>query len=143
MADVTVKGNVTVFGANGDVAFTGVASADMVSMAFSDNFTATEQANSEGNVSGVVASDQRYDFSLTFYPIPSAQSDAGFKAIDLPGILNTVAVTQKTATVASGNLPSQVVRNFHYAGGGRMDFTNNGLMTMTLPLRRWAGLTPA
>lgn len=143
MADVTTKGNVTVFGANGQVAFTGVASADMISMAFSDSFSSTEQQNSEGNVSGVVASDQRYDLSLTFYPLTAASSDAQYKAITLPAILSKVAVTQKTATDVSGNVPSQIIRDYHYIGGGRLELQQGGLMTMTLPLRRWAGLTPA
>lgn len=143
MADVTSKANVTVFGANGQVTFSGVASADMISMAFSDSFSTTEQQNSEGNVSGVVASDQRYDMALTFYPLPASASDANYKAIALPAVLSTVAVTQRTASDASGNVPTQMIRNYHYIGGGRMELQQSGLLTMTLPLRRWAGLTPA
>lgn len=145
MADVTTTGKVTVFGAAGNVAFTGViASADMVSMAFSDNFTVTEQENSEGNAIGAVAHDQRYDFVLTFYPVPVTQDATGWKAIALPAVFATVAVARKSPLQnAAENVPTQLIRNFQYVGGGRMEFTQSGLMVMTLPLRRWAGITPS
>ena len=145
MANVVTKGNVTVYGAGGTVTFTGVASADMVSMAFADNFTLTEQENGDGNVCGAVASDQRYDMTLTFYPQPTAQTEAAWKAIALPSILDTVTITRTATSVlaTAGNIPSVMVTSFHYVGGGRMDLTASGLMTMTLPLRRYPNVTPA
>lgn len=146
MADVISSGKVTVYGANGKADITGVTTYNMISMAYTGNFTLTEKENSEGNVAGAVASDIREDLTLTFYPVNTAQSDPTFKALALPAIMSVVTVTQSgpdspytTPSDASGSIPTSVLGTYNYIGGGRMEFTAAGLMTMTLPLRRWAG----
>jgi hypothetical protein len=139
MADTYTKGNVTVFGANAAANISGITTYAMISSNYTHNFTATELENSEGNTMGAVANDPRDDLILTFYPIP-AQTTAGFKAIDLPALLAVVTISQWTppgGLGASGNIPAWIAGTYNYIGGGGMDLAANGLMTMTLPLRRF------
>lgn len=147
MADIYQLPNVTVFGANGTVVLTGIASVDMISLAFSDEATLVEQANSVNKVTGFVLHNQRYDVNLTFYPIPaSPYAAADYQAITLPDPLATVTLTSGSPSSATSpdKLPTLVAtKSFTYIGGGTMNLTANGLMTMTLPCRKWALLTPA
>lgn len=148
MANIYPKGLVTVFGANmgpnaAGLTALGIASADMISAALNNTFTDTEQPNSEGNTSGVVASNIRDDITLTFYPVPaSPQVALGFQGIKLPPLGTVITLERTTPTgglAAPANVPSGILGTYNYIGGGKMDFTNNGLMTMTLPLRRYNG----
>jgi hypothetical protein len=150
MADIYPLPNVTVFGANGTVALTGIASADMISIAFSDEATLVEQTNGINKVTGFVLHNQRDEISLTFYPIPvKAGADyaaSDYQAITLPDPLATVTLTSGSPSSATSpdKLPTLVAtKSFTYIGGGTMNLTANGLMTMTLPCRKWALLTPA
>jgi hypothetical protein len=122
----------------------------MISLAFSDEATLVEQANSVNKVTGFVLHNQRYDVNLTFYPIPvKAEADYAandYQAITLPDPLATVTVTRRTPSPATGadQLPTIVAtQSFTYIGGGTINITANGLMTMTLPCRKWALLIPA
>lgn len=142
------KGLVTVFGANmgpntaGKTAL-GVTSVDMISVALNNNFTVTEQPNSEGNIAGVVGSNIRDDLTLTFYPLPTAQTTAGFQGIKLPPLGTVITLEQTTPTgglETEANVPSTVLGAYNYIGGGKMDFQQGGLMTMTLPLRQYNGV---
>lgn len=162
-ADLNISGTVTIFGANGGVQIVGVADADTVSLAFSDEHTIVEQHNSRNVVTGAVAHNQRSDVTLTFYPLPSAaatsigstlltveQTEAAFRAIEMPTPLATVYVVRRTSTTGPDQLPTSVAggdaatyRKFSYVGGGTQNYTSTGLMTMTLPLRRWAAFAPA
>ena len=140
------KGIITVFGADmegsaGNKTTLGITSFNMISAGMTNSFTVTEKENSEGNTVGAVASDVRDDMMLTFYPVP-AQTEAGFKGITLPPILTVITLSQMTPSgglSVSGYIPTSVLGTYNYVGGGRMDFTQNGLMTMTLPLRRFNG----
>lgn len=168
MADLYTIPNVTIFGANGGIQITGIANADMISMAFSDDHDIVEQHNGVNAVTGVVAHNQRGDLTLTFYPLPGAaattttsagvtvdQLPASFQAIALPDPLSTVYVFRNTPTPSNSSpawVPDAVAagsgtagqpkggtnyRTYHYVGGGSMTLQPNGLLTMTLPLRRW------
>lgn len=142
-------GTVTVFGASGSVAVTGAATSDTISIAFGDEADIVEQRNYRGNVVGLVAHNQRDEVSLSFYPIPSNVTEAGYKAIDLPAPLSSVTVTRNAIPGTSYSLasPDRVVgattRKYTYMSGGRIELSSNGLMVMTLPCRRHVELTPA
>ena len=146
MANIYPKGLVTVFGANmgpnaAGLTALGIASADMISAALNNTFSDTEQPNSEGNTSGVVASNIRDDITLTFYPVP-AQTEAGFKGVKLPPLGTVITLERTTPSgglAAPANVPSGILGTYNYIGGGKMDFQQAGLMTMTLPLRRYNG----
>lgn len=170
MDDLYSIPNVTIFGSNGLVALAGIATADIISIAFTDDHTIVEQHNGVNAVTGAVAHNQKGDINLTFYPIPSdavteakfaAQSipvtidAADYAAIQVPEPLSEVYLIRKSpaetpsspgqlpSSIASGNsTPGTAVggtdyRRYWYIGGGTMNFTANGLMTMTLPCRRW------
>ena len=166
MADLYLIPNVTIFGANGGVQIVGVADADTISIAFSDDHTLVEQHNSRNVVTGVVAHNQRSDLTITFYPLPKStaaaggtsfvtpgQAQADFEAIALPAPLAVVNLIRRQpgeTPSSPANLPTSVAgtttdgstyRVYRYIGGGSMQFSSNGLMTMTLPLRRWAKIT--
>jgi hypothetical protein len=150
-----------VFGANGGIQIEGIADADMISAAFADNATVIEQHDSVNQVVGMVAHNQRDDFTLTFYPLPGAaavsttkgpvivdQLAASFQAIKLPQELAQVYVWRRVPGANSpAQLPTRVAedvataKTYRYIGGGTMALTANGLMIMTLPLRKWALLT--
>lgn len=169
MADLYTIPNVTVFGANGGVQLVGVASADMISIAFSDDYELVEQHNGVNVVTGVVAHNQKGNVNLTFYPIPLASAvtigtsaiDLGvdvrdandWKAITLPNPLDAVYVYRNAPSTSPGQVPDVIAsgsstggqpkggtnyRTYHYVGGGSMVLTPNGLLTITLPLTRWA-----
>lgn len=144
LSEAAWAGNVTIFGALGTVAFTGVASADMMEMALTDNVTLVEQKGGHGCVNGAVAVDQRDDLVLRFYPVP-AQTEAGFKGVELPVPLTTVTVSRVAPYVGDTNSPlnssirlvGAVNKVYRYIGGGTITQTAEGLAVMNLPLRKW------
>lgn len=158
MADLYTIANVTIYGANGGIQIAGIADADMISIAFSDDWTLVEQHDGLNKVTGVVAHNSKNDLNLTFYPLPGAaatstttapktvdQVSTSFQAIKLPDPLAQVHLFRRSPTASPAQLPTSIAggdytdaRTYRYIGGGSMQFTANGLMTMTLPLRRWA-----
>lgn len=146
MSDLYSAGNVTVTGANGVVTCTGFFNGgDIRDLGLSDNFAVLEQRSGLGNTVGVVALDQRDDLNLTFYPLPSSYTAAGYKAIDLPDPFSVVQISSGTTTSfnQAGVVVDRIAKKYLYVGGGSIAQTSEGLAVMTLPLRKYAEIAVA
>jgi hypothetical protein len=151
MADLYTTGVVTIFGANGTVALSGVIAASaMSSIDFRDDTTVVEQKNGVNKTVGLAAHRFLQDINLRFYPIPLGSADTDFQNINLPAVFSTVRLTRNTPATGPGQLPTEVAgmtgvdySDYTYMGGGTITLAQEGFAVMTLPCRRYAAITPA
>ena len=142
-SQLVTAGTTTIFGANGKVLCTGTAywtDADTQSLQFTHSGTVVEQRNGLGNVRGVAAADARIDGTLVFYPLPATADAAGYRALELPNLLDLITVAEGPAATGAvvGVLPTAVKKtDYLYMGGGSMAFTQDGLAVWTLPVRKY------
>ena len=132
----TLKGKAAVFGLNGDLAYTGVAtpSNQLLSGAeVTHNYAKAELVDPATNeVVGEALSREVLEVSIDFTPVadPAGNTLTNARAaLKLPAMNAVVALTAFD--------DSDYNHTFNYVGGGRISFSPDGYCKMTLPLRRY------
>ena len=140
MAAPTFIGYVTVWGIDGTMAYTGMATTDNIleGMSYEDGTKEHETKDKQGETIGLRLWDPKKTLTVNFYPGKVAGTGAIAAAklnADLPakGAKVTIAAMQAAASpVFDPNSASWL-----YVGGGRIEFANEGECKMVLPLRRY------
>lgn len=133
MAAPTQIGVVTVWGVDGTLAYTGLASTDNVleSVDLNDEAEVTRRRDNLGETKGVLIWDPRKTITVTFYPSdPSDISDSK----------DNIVLPAKGSTVTLASFPTNSGLNettWIYEQGGSIGFTNEGEAKITLPLVKY------
>jgi hypothetical protein len=140
MAEPIFLGQATVHGIDGTLAYTGVATTDNIidSVNFVDGVKEQEVLDGKGEVVGLKLWQKKRTITIKFYPSEPAAAGAVATAKTnavLPAIGSKVAIAAMPPVV--GTADSAVINSakWIYAGGGSYDFTREGDLVMTLPLR--------
>lgn len=133
MAAPTQIGTVTVWGVDGTLAYTGLASTDNVleGIDLSDDAEVTRRRDNLGETKGLLIWDPVKRITITFVPSdPSDISDAQ----------DNIVLPAKGSTVTLAAFPANSGLNettWIYEQGGSIAFTNEGEVKMTLPLTKY------
>jgi len=141
MATQYLAGRAVVFTVEGTMAYTGVAVSQnsIQSASLSDEFDLLEVRNQRGQTITQMAINIRHRITIEMIPTAVAGTNtqaAAALAVELPEPLTLV-------TLAGFELP-EFNGNWNYLGGGSIGLSNQGTISMTLPLGRPDGtaLTP-
>lgn len=134
MSTPVLTGKAAVFGLDGTMAYTGLATTENEpqSIDYTDQFTTATLKDKKGWTKGMAATDRQGQLTITFYPFdpasPSVLATARSKVV-LPAMLATV-------TLASFSV-DEIDGTYNYIGGGKIRLSNEGYIAMDLPLSRF------
>jgi len=128
-------GIVTVFGIDGTIAYTGLATTDSLleSASLEDTTEEHEAKDRWGEVVGMKLFNPRTNITINFYPAKEAGSGAIAAAKD------NVALPAKGSKVTIADMPGSAFdgTTWLYIQGGTIELTNTGDAKMVLPLRKY------
>ena len=134
-------GAVAVHGVDGTLAFSGMLVTEnlMTDAQMTDNFDSGELQNGNSDTVGVAANNRRSEATFTIIPYDSSGAVATARTkIVLPGKLATITIT------GFGTTPNQIaplIGKWTYIGGGSIQLSRGGFVSMTLPCKRWGEST--
>lgn len=133
-----ITGRATLMGADGDIAWTGeVAGTVKEPQAgdYSHDNDILESKDANGEVDGLIGYNDSETLTLTILPKAGTSSNntlaKAAAAIELPTKLAVITLSNFSASVYNGT--------WNYIGGGKINKSNTGLISMTLPLKRFGG----
>lgn len=143
MAEPLFIGAVYVWGLDGNLAYTGMAvnQNEPQKLSYQDDISRHNSKDRKGQTIGVQLYDPNPKASVTFMP-RSAATGAGQIAL----AKNTVVLPARGSKVTLSGFPPNPLTaedvsinsaKWIYLGGGSIDSTNEGEVTMTLPLERF------
>lgn len=144
MAEPTFLGVVYVWGLDGTLLYSGMAITENEpqSLNFSDDISRHDSKDKKGATQGVQLYNPNPKLSITFMP-RATNTGAGAIAAAKANVI----LPPKGANVALADFPPDAgtaegvainSAKWKYLGGGTIGFTNEGEVTMTLPLERFA-----
>ncbi len=140
MAAPTFIGYVTVWGIDGTMAYTGMATADNIleGMSYEDGTKEHETKDKQGETIGLRLWDPKKTLTVNFYPGQAAGTGSIAAAkleVDLPARGSKVTIASMPA--AGSPVFDTNGTTWLYVGGGRIEFGNEQECKMVLPLRRY------
>lgn len=134
-----LAGKVAVFGADGNVVYTGILATQNLIQGFqlTDNFITQRLRDGNGQTVGLGSTDRDHALSISFILVAADTSRASAEALlaaPFPPMLALVNVTGSDAAILNGD--------WNYVGGGSLSLTSDQYHLMTLPVIR-VGSTPA
>jgi hypothetical protein len=142
MTEPTYLGYATIHGLDGTLAYTGLAVTDnlLESLSYQDLCKEMETLDGKGEVVGLKLWQKKKTCTIKFYPgedaLAGAVAAAKLNAV-LPAIGSKVTLAAFPPVVATAESIINSAK-WIYAGGGSYDFTREGDLVLTLPLRRYA-----
>ncbi len=133
-------GAVAVHGVDGRLSFTGVVSAVgtgdnlLTDAQVTDNFDVGELQNGSSDTIGAAANNRRSEATFTIIPYDSDGAVTERAKAQFPNKLATVTI-EGFGTAPNALLP--FTGKWAYVGGGSMQVSRGGFISMTLPCRRW------
>lgn len=136
MAEPTFIGKVTVWGIDGTMTYTGVATTDNVmdTVNYEDTVEEHELKDHKGITVGVKLVNPRENLTINFWPAEpaGAGSIAAAKTnVVLPAKGSKVTIASMSGSPLNGT-------DWLYLGGGSIEESHEGDVKMTLPLRRYS-----
>ena len=133
---MTQTGRAAVYGLNGAVAYSGVASPSaqlLQSAELSDEFDKAELKDSTGEIIGLARTNHRRTFTIDFIPV--AVPGVGNATNTLASARGALKVPAPLAQVITSGFDHEDYNgNWVYNGGGKIRFSGEGYCKMTLPL---------
>lgn len=140
MAAPTFIGYVTVWGIDGTMAYTGMATADNIleQLSYEDTTKEHETKDKQGETIGLKLWDPKKMLTINFFPAKAAGGGsiaAAKLVVDLPARGSKVTVA---AMVGAGSPVFDLNgTTWLYVGGGRIELNQENEVKMVLPLRRY------
>lgn len=132
----SVLGRAVVFGIDGTVAYTGMATTgnEPENLEYTENYKTHETRAKDGETIGLVFYDKQEELTIDFFPCAAAGVGAIATAkanIVLPAIGAKVTIAAMSGSVANDT-------TWLYVGGGKIRWENENIVKMTLPLKQFS-----
>jgi hypothetical protein len=133
-----VHGRATLHGADGDITWSAITAGTVKepqSADYDQNFEQVEAKDANGETNGIVAFNDKETLTINILPTAGSGADNTLAkanlAPELPAKMAVVTLSNFAVAAFNGT--------WNYAGGGKINKTNTGLVSMVLPLQRHGG----